>query len=327
MPRLAPTHFKRAISMLGLKHRHSTEFREQELFECPFHSDTNPSFSVNFRRGVFNCFQCGRHGSIGSLVWERKHVSIRKFLGIERDEDTIMGYAPKTEEAPEEETVKEEPVVSALDVRGVPVPFGSSPEALLYLKKRDITLDVAKGLEVQYSDEITLNGTTFFKRLLIPIYDPNGVLVNMEGRDVTFRQKPKCLYPKNAVKPLFQFDRLDLTKPVFVFEGIIKMAVARADPYFANSTSTLGMRISEYQVGFIKQIPHIIIIPDNDDAGRKIIPAIRGVATGKVEVLSITNYLIKDADEIPKKSGMSVREFRENNGFQEEINYDLGGYY
>jgi len=29
---------------------------------CPFHSDRNPSFSVNLRNGAFFCFACGTSG-------------------------------------------------------------------------------------------------------------------------------------------------------------------------------------------------------------------------------------------------------------------------
>ncbi|MDQ5900334.1 MAG: CHC2 zinc finger domain-containing protein [Candidatus Rickettsiella isopodorum] len=33
---------------------------------CPFHSDKNPSFSVEFKHGLFFCFSCGASG--GDLI-------------------------------------------------------------------------------------------------------------------------------------------------------------------------------------------------------------------------------------------------------------------
>jgi len=37
---------------------------------CPWHSDTVPSLSVSLAKGIFNCFGCGRRGSIYELVAE-----------------------------------------------------------------------------------------------------------------------------------------------------------------------------------------------------------------------------------------------------------------
>lgn len=37
---------------------------------CPFHSEKSPSFYVDFDKGVYNCFGCGRGGPIAELVKE-----------------------------------------------------------------------------------------------------------------------------------------------------------------------------------------------------------------------------------------------------------------
>ncbi len=45
-----------------------------EIFACcPFHNDTQPSWSVNVDTGVHNCFSCGAGGSLGSLVKRLGH--------------------------------------------------------------------------------------------------------------------------------------------------------------------------------------------------------------------------------------------------------------
>jgi DNA primase len=327
MPKLTPSQYKRAVSMLGIHHKNLSGYREQDMLPCPFHSDTTPSLSINFNKGVYHCFQCGKKGSLGSLVWEQKHESISKFLGLEKDITDIIRYTP-FEETPPLVDKPPMPVVNPpIDIRGPIIPCSESKEALQYLKKRYISLDTAIGMGMGYSDMVTINGTEFSKRLLMPIYDEHQVLVNMEGRDVTFQQKPKCLYPKGAIKPLYQSQQLDTKKPLFVFEGAIKMAVARSDPYFANSTTTFGANISDYQLALLSMFPHIIIVPDNDDAGKLLPVVLRTQTKSLVEVLRISDQTIKDADEIPVKSGLTIQQFREAGGFEFETNYDLGEYY
>ncbi len=31
---------------------------------CPFHYEKTPSFNMNFKKGIFKCFGCGKSGSI-----------------------------------------------------------------------------------------------------------------------------------------------------------------------------------------------------------------------------------------------------------------------
>jgi DNA primase len=326
--------YKQALSMIGLHNKTKTSFNDQDMISCPFHSDHNPSCSVNFQKGIYHCFQCGKKGTISSLVWELQKESIYTFLGIERDEGTIIGYKPlqktikevKNEEIKPEE-IKKKPI--SLDIRGLISPYDQWETAIQYLNVRGIPENIAKENELMYSEEVTINGTFFKKRILIPIYDENNILVNFEGRDISFNKDVrKVLYPKKSIKPLYQFNKLDLSKPVFLFEGILKTLVARTDFYFKNSTSLLGVEISELQVNLLKRIPHIIVIPDNDEAGKKLVPFLRkNLEKTIIECLRIKDTWIKDADEIPKKSGISVQQYREAGGFVKEVNYDFGEYY
>ena len=42
---------------------------------CPFHDETNPSFSADESRGIWHCFSCGRGGGYGKLVFEYKKMN------------------------------------------------------------------------------------------------------------------------------------------------------------------------------------------------------------------------------------------------------------
>ena len=42
---------------------------------CPFHDDRHPSLFVEENKQVFNCFSCGRSGSVFSFVMEKEGMS------------------------------------------------------------------------------------------------------------------------------------------------------------------------------------------------------------------------------------------------------------
>lgn len=42
---------------------------------CPFHDDRHPSLFVEENKQVFNCFSCGRSGSVFSFVMEKEGLS------------------------------------------------------------------------------------------------------------------------------------------------------------------------------------------------------------------------------------------------------------
>lgn len=62
-----------------------TEKRGQELLcLCPFHVESNPSFSVHAETGVFRCFSCGVHGSIVQLISHLRATPISEFVRMVR---------------------------------------------------------------------------------------------------------------------------------------------------------------------------------------------------------------------------------------------------
>lgn len=65
--------------------KHLTRFRaagggEQASGLCPFHDDRTPSFSVNIRSGLFNCFACGIKGNVFQFYMRHKGVDFKTAL-------------------------------------------------------------------------------------------------------------------------------------------------------------------------------------------------------------------------------------------------------
>lgn len=61
---------------------------------CPFHPDTNPSFSVNIKTGLYNCFGCGAAGDVFDFYMRRHGCDFKEALeelarraGVEEKQD------------------------------------------------------------------------------------------------------------------------------------------------------------------------------------------------------------------------------------------------
>lgn len=52
------------------------------LGTCPFHDDTNPSFSVNLDSGAFICFACGAKGSVFTFYMKLFGVDFEKAVSL-----------------------------------------------------------------------------------------------------------------------------------------------------------------------------------------------------------------------------------------------------
>jgi hypothetical protein len=63
--------------------------RHKAVALCPFHSDHNPSLSIDLDRGFFHCFGCGAGGDITAFVMLREKLDFRRAaqsLGAWREE-------------------------------------------------------------------------------------------------------------------------------------------------------------------------------------------------------------------------------------------------
>lgn len=59
---------------------------------CPFHEETNPSFSVNLKSGLYNCFGCGAKGNIFNFYQNRHDCDFKAAL---HELARIAGIEPK----------------------------------------------------------------------------------------------------------------------------------------------------------------------------------------------------------------------------------------
>ena len=68
---------------------------------CPFHQETKPSFIVNPIKNLFNCFGCGKGGSVIDFVMLRENVELKQAIEILSDylNTNKTNKAPPAEES------------------------------------------------------------------------------------------------------------------------------------------------------------------------------------------------------------------------------------
>lgn len=290
---------KEAMKRLNLK----TQWKEANWSgdvpcHCPFHEDKTPSMFVHVEKGVYNCFSCGSKGTIASLYRDITGNSLYKDLNISTDE--FSRFITHTAYAPEAEDYSKLDREISITIQSPVISVRESVDAVRYLRRRGIPFDVADSMQMAYMESGRINGTVYRKRLLIPIYD-NGKLISVEGRDVIGNQPTKVLYPKDSsVSTLYDFDKLDLEKPIYVVEGLVDLAVLRSDSYFANSTAIFGAQVTRRQLWLLNQCSRIILIPDNDKAGRGTTKKLSEELDRPFEILDVPKLQdIKDVGDIP----------------------------
>lgn len=262
---------------------------------------------INPDKFIYHCFQCGSSGSLYQLYKKMCGGDLLKDIGVASD--PFSSYAYQTTYV-EEDYTKLDPNIKVAITRGIPVEVEEEPAAMRYLRKRGIPLSIAKQMKMQFLSLGEINGTHFANRLLIPIYE-NEVRISIEGRDVTGTQDHKVLYPKNSsVSTLYELDKLDKHKSLFVVEGLMDLAVLRTDDFFENSTALFGASISRRQLYLLNQFDDIIIIPDADEAGRKSLQRLKDGLKKPFKIMDVPNLGIKDVGDIPQKLRVTVESLR-----------------
>lgn len=105
---------------------------------------------------------------------------------------------------------------------------------------------------------------------MIPI-NHLGSLYSIESRDITKRASRKILYPNNSrtSETIFDYDRLDQSQPLYVFEGI-KNAL-RARKVVGNTTAIFSNLLKGRQPDLLREFSSVVVVPDYGEAGVSMI--------------------------------------------------------
>jgi DNA primase len=299
---------EKVVHALNLKVKtHNLASNDEWQVSCPFHLDKTPSMFIAPEKFVYHCFSCQSQGSLSSLYYRITSRSFYKDFDIVNDEFSTFSFDPSNYVTPDYSVIDRD---VNIHIRGDIFPVDKHPEAIVYLRSHGIPFDIAKSMQMGFMDHGSINGTTFNKRLTIPVYE-GSKLLSVEGRDTTGQQACKVLYPKDSyVQTLYDVDILNRSEPLYVVEGLTKLAVLRTDPFFKNSTATFGAGIGERQQWLLRQFDRIVMIPDNDEAGKTSMGRLKEGLGKPFEILELPNLGIKDVGDIPQKLHTTVAALR-----------------
>lgn len=262
------------FSKLGIKY----EVRGNELVSsCPFHEDKTPSFFFNRIKKIGVCFGCGKSVNLWSLVKELTGQSLIKFLDIKEYSKTKIAYnqslakfKSKKEKAlkkiKEEAKSFEEFEIIAKKENPLEVPIAKD-----YCVSRNITQEDISKYEIFYIEDGYVGDTRYKKRLVIPIRNNKGIIVAYEGRDVTRKDKKKCIYNYGSKigSTIFNWDKIDYSKRIIWVEGILDvLQVEKALPQ-EQVSSFFGIQLTNKQKDIVKLFNETILMLDSDSGGER----------------------------------------------------------
>ncbi len=273
---------------------------------CPFHSEKDPSFTVDSEKQLFHCFGCGVGGDVFTLVMEKENLTFPEALHHLAEKYHIP-LPQKTRLSPElqkleEKVYKANELALAFFRRSLFQP-GEGQAALAYLKKRKLTADTLEILKVGYAPNswnallsyfqgrgtepallekagLVLPGQKrseyydrFRGRIIFPIFSLTGKTVAFGGRTVA-EATPKYLNSPDT--PVYSKGKilygLNWTKEAVREAGELILVEGYTD--FAslyqggirNIAASLGTALTPHQVALAKRFGPRIIINYDGDS-------------------------------------------------------------
>ena len=252
--------------LLSLNVSKLQETEDYFKFSSPFREDRNPSM-ILYKKNLFCIdFASDYRASIFKFVKDLTGESLFSFADIDRNNISSTIFSSSLKKSQQSFPLRKK----AIKIAGKLKSIQSNELAKLYCKKRNVSDDFIDEFNIKFAQNVYVNGTYFHNRVCIPIIE-RGKTVSMEGRDITQSQYAKVLYPKGgSVSTLFNIDNLDFSDTLIIVEGILDIPRIWKT-ITKNVTTTFGIMITSAQKELISKFKDVILFPDGDEAGRKMI--------------------------------------------------------
>ena len=249
---------RRVLSGSGIEVE--SEVDSDYLIFCPYHNNyRTPAGEVSKERGTFFCFSCHESRSLIDLVMyttKKSYFEVSRIVDSAKIDRDIVSSLDTILKDKVDYVSYDEIQIKRLNNQAL-----DSPRAVRYFEGRRITKDSIVKFSLGYSENQDM--------ITIPMQTPNGsmfigfVARSIEGKD--FKNTPKL--PKSKI--LFNLHRAKKYDVVYVVES--SFDAIRMDQCGLASVATLGSNISKFQIDLLtKSFNSVIVIPDNDDAGRNM---------------------------------------------------------
>lgn len=266
---------------------------------CPFHQETNPSFSINIKTGKYICFSgtCGVKGDLYSFISKLTGVSYndaKKDFEINLQNLKYNNIINETLDLFKKEN-KQNNFIKYNNYKFIELKDLQDENKILKM------INISKNISDLVKLKICLTNP-YKRRLVVPI--TNNIY---EFRDITKKSDKKCLYELGIKisKYLFNIIVNKQDNSIFLTEGT-KDAMSIAGFGF-NACCTFGINISEDQIANILKlgISKVYIMRDNDEAGIKSSINTYNILKKYIDCKIIkypNNYKYKDPNEIANRN-------------------------
>jgi DNA primase len=197
---------------------------------CPFHSEKDPSFTVDSEKQLFHCFGCGIGGDVFTLVMEKENLTFPEAMSFLAERYHIP-LPQKTRLSPElqklEERVYKANEAALAFFRRSLFQKGEGETALAYLKKRGLSDETIETLKIGYAPNSWNALLTYFqgRRTEPPLLEKAGLVIPGQRKPEYYDR-----FRGRVIFPIFS-----LSGKVVAFGG---RTIAEAEPKYLNSPDT-----------------------------------------------------------------------------------------
>lgn len=281
---------------LEMKRRGSDYFSR-----CPLHVDITPSFSINPNQNSYYCFSCGRGGGIIGYLMEYEHLSfdkaVAKASGLANVDLSKMCQSQTAlflRKLKKAKSQKNESVSHTI----------LNPNILKKYRKASIQEWINEGIRQVDLDLYEVMYDDIGHRIVYPVYDLKGNLINIKGRTLFSDYKkmgiPKYInYYKVGIMDYFQGLNIALKDiqqegEVIVFESIKSVMKLRS---FGrnNSVSAEKHSLTKEQIELLIKLRVNVVFAYDSDVSYKDREVKRNINTLK----KFTNvFIIEDKNQL-----------------------------
>jgi len=281
----------------------AVETGDERYLNCPFHSDSDPSFSINSKTGLWVCFAgCGQ-GNLKGLVCKVLGISFRDaemWLEGYQEVASVSMLKQKLNHVRMPENASKMETASYWSDKMLGSYYNGSMSN--YIFQRGFSKEILKKYEIGYDKKT--------KDIIIPARDENGRLVGIIRRSTTGGIKYTNSLGFQKKSFLFGLNKVIINtenKRIFVVEGpldTIWMAQAGLP-----AVGLLGSDMTDMQAQLlIKNFITVVLMLDNDKAGKEGMEMARKKLLGKVTVLKgVIPEGRKDVQEMSMEEMASIK--------------------
>jgi len=223
---------RQVVNIVDIASQYTTLKRRGKKYVglCPFHSEKNPSFTVDDEKQLFHCFGCGAGGDVFTLVMEKENLSFPEALRNLAEKYKIplperKKLSPQLLKLEEQIFKINEDTLAFFKKNLFATREGE--KARDYLQKRGISEDIIQKLKIGYALTSWDSLLSFFqaKKVSPKLLEKAGL--------VLYNQKNDSYYDRFRGRIIFPI--FDLTGKVVAFGG---RTIFDEEPKYLNSPDT-----------------------------------------------------------------------------------------